>query len=188
MIVSIRQSRAGFGEHRSRADSPDPGNGTEDLDGAVLFTVALLAHFFQQLLGALGQQGQLLVEQLQAGQQQEHLFGQSQSHPGRQRQTGLQMLGQLRGRETADAVRAQQRLNLLGGELRSQLGQGFDLPLTRAIADSKGAVLAGALEAPDSELLGKDAGVLAGLPANGVKLSAEDKAHLRRRPMFRVGE
>jgi 4-hydroxy-tetrahydrodipicolinate reductase len=45
--------------------------------------------------------------------------------------------------------------------------------LTRAIADSKGAVLAGALEAPGSELLGKDAGVLAGLPENGIKLSAD---------------
>jgi 4-hydroxy-tetrahydrodipicolinate reductase len=45
--------------------------------------------------------------------------------------------------------------------------------LTRAIAESKGAVLAGALEAPGSGLLGKDAGVLAGLPANGVKVSAD---------------
>ena len=45
--------------------------------------------------------------------------------------------------------------------------------LTRAIAETKGAVLAGALEAPGSELLGKDAGVLAGLPANGIKLSAD---------------
>src|SRR3569623_3132107 len=45
--------------------------------------------------------------------------------------------------------------------------------LTRAIADSQGAVLAGALEAPGSELLGKDAGVLAGLPENGIKLSAD---------------
>ena len=34
-------------------------------------------------------------------------------------------------------------------------------------------MLAGALEAPGSELLGKDAGVLAGLPANGVMLSAD---------------
>jgi 4-hydroxy-tetrahydrodipicolinate reductase len=34
-------------------------------------------------------------------------------------------------------------------------------------------VLTGALEAPGSELLGKDAGVLAGLPENGVKLSAD---------------
>src|SRR6202012_364868 len=45
--------------------------------------------------------------------------------------------------------------------------------LTRVISDTPGAVLAGALEAPGSELLGKDAGVLAGLPANGVKLSAD---------------
>ena len=36
--------------------------------------------------------------------------------------------------------------------------------LTRVISETKGAVLAGALEAPGSELLGKDAGVLAGLP------------------------
>jgi 4-hydroxy-tetrahydrodipicolinate reductase len=45
--------------------------------------------------------------------------------------------------------------------------------LTRVISETAGAVLAGALEAPGSELLGKDAGVLAGLPANGVALSAD---------------
>jgi 4-hydroxy-tetrahydrodipicolinate reductase len=45
--------------------------------------------------------------------------------------------------------------------------------LTRVISETRGAVLAGALEAPGSELLGKDAGVLAGLPANGVMLSAD---------------
>src|SRR6201984_1424457 len=45
--------------------------------------------------------------------------------------------------------------------------------LTRVIAETPGAVLTGALEAPGSELLGKDAGVLAGLPANGVELSAD---------------
>jgi 4-hydroxy-tetrahydrodipicolinate reductase len=45
--------------------------------------------------------------------------------------------------------------------------------LTRVISETPGALLAGALEAPGSELLGKDAGVLAGLPANGVKLSAD---------------
>ena len=45
--------------------------------------------------------------------------------------------------------------------------------LTRVISETKGAALAGALEAPGSELLGQDAGVLAGLPANGVELSAD---------------
>ena len=45
--------------------------------------------------------------------------------------------------------------------------------LTRVISETPGAVLTGALEAPGSELLGKDAGVLAGLPENGVKLSAD---------------
>src|SRR6201746_2638469 len=41
------------------------------------------------------------------------------------------------------------------------------------IPETSGAVITGALEAPGSELLGKDAGVLAGLPANGVLLSAD---------------
>jgi 4-hydroxy-tetrahydrodipicolinate reductase len=45
--------------------------------------------------------------------------------------------------------------------------------LTRVISDTPGAVLTGALEAPGSELLGKDAGTLAGLPENGIKLSAD---------------
>src|SRR5665213_2792179 len=45
--------------------------------------------------------------------------------------------------------------------------------LTRVISETPGAVLAGALEAPGSELLGKDAGVLAGLPANGIELSGD---------------
>ena len=45
--------------------------------------------------------------------------------------------------------------------------------LTRVISETPGAVLAGALEAPGSELLGKDSGVLAGLPENGIKLSAD---------------
>ena len=45
--------------------------------------------------------------------------------------------------------------------------------LIRAIAETPGAVLTGALEAPGSELLGQDSGLLAGLPANGVALSAD---------------
>src|SRR5437773_8467661 len=45
--------------------------------------------------------------------------------------------------------------------------------LTRVIAETPVAVLTGALEAPGSALLGKDAGVLAGLPPNGVLLSAD---------------
>src|SRR6202000_3197871 len=51
-------------------------------------------------------------------------------------------------------------------------GVGMGRALTRLISETPGAVLAGALEAPGSELLGKDAGVLAGLPENGVQLSA----------------
>lgn len=45
--------------------------------------------------------------------------------------------------------------------------------LVRAISETPGVVLAGALEAPGSELIGKDAGVLAGLPPCGVVLSGD---------------
>jgi 4-hydroxy-tetrahydrodipicolinate reductase len=45
--------------------------------------------------------------------------------------------------------------------------------LVRAIAETPGAVLSGALEAPGSALLGQDSGVLAGLPANGIALSGD---------------
>jgi len=45
--------------------------------------------------------------------------------------------------------------------------------LTRVISETPGAVLTGALEAPGSALLGKDAGQLAGISENGVKLSAD---------------
>src|SRR3979409_218381 len=45
--------------------------------------------------------------------------------------------------------------------------------LVRVISETPGGVVAGALEGRGSALLGKDAGVLAGLPANGVELSAD---------------
>jgi len=45
--------------------------------------------------------------------------------------------------------------------------------LIRTISETPGVVVAGALEAPGSELLGQDAGVLAGLPESGIKLSAD---------------
>src|SRR5215213_5697951 len=45
--------------------------------------------------------------------------------------------------------------------------------LTRVISETPGAVITGALEMPGSALLGKDAGVLAGLPENGIKLSGD---------------
>ncbi|TAK46737.1 MAG: 4-hydroxy-tetrahydrodipicolinate reductase [Xanthobacteraceae bacterium] len=48
--------------------------------------------------------------------------------------------------------------------------------LVRTIAETPGAVLAGALEAPHSTLLGQDAGQLAGLGPNGVTLTAEPAA------------
>jgi 4-hydroxy-tetrahydrodipicolinate reductase len=50
--------------------------------------------------------------------------------------------------------------------------------LVRAIADSKGFALAGALEDARSPLIGWDAGTLAGTPENGVKLTADAGALL----------
>ena len=45
--------------------------------------------------------------------------------------------------------------------------------LVKAIADSEEFVLAGAIEDARSPLVGWDAGVLAGLPENGVKLTGD---------------
>lgn len=50
--------------------------------------------------------------------------------------------------------------------------------LVKAIAETKGLAVAGAIEDVRSPLLGQDAGVLAGLPANGVALTADVKAAL----------
>ena len=51
--------------------------------------------------------------------------------------------------------------------------------LVKAIADSKGFALAGAVEDARSPLIGWDAGTLAGMPENGIKLSADAKALLQ---------
>src|ERR1700733_10849452 len=45
--------------------------------------------------------------------------------------------------------------------------------LTRVIAETPGAVLAGALEGPRSDLLCRDAAVLGGLSVNGLELSGD---------------
>ena len=50
--------------------------------------------------------------------------------------------------------------------------------LVKAIAETKGLALAGAVDAPGSPVIGQDAGVLAGLPANGIKLTADVTALL----------
>src|SRR5450432_4008914 len=50
--------------------------------------------------------------------------------------------------------------------------------LTRVISETSGAVITGALEAPGSELLGKDSGVLAGLPANGAIAAERGLVHV----------
>jgi len=50
--------------------------------------------------------------------------------------------------------------------------------LVKAIADTKGLVVSGALEDARSPLIGQDAGVLAGLPPSGVALSTDANALL----------
>src|SRR5712671_5392664 len=45
--------------------------------------------------------------------------------------------------------------------------------LVKAIADTDGAILAGAVDAPGSAVIGRDAGELAGLGANGIKVTAD---------------
>src|SRR5690606_32713913 len=47
--------------------------------------------------------------------------------------------------------------------------------LIKAAATTEGAKVVGALEGPNSPVLGEDAGVLAGLPASGVKVTSDAK-------------
>jgi 4-hydroxy-tetrahydrodipicolinate reductase len=47
--------------------------------------------------------------------------------------------------------------------------------LVKAIAETEGLTLVGAVDAPGSPLIGQDAGVLAGLPANGIALGTDIK-------------
>ena len=54
--------------------------------------------------------------------------------------------------------------------------------LIKAIADTKGLALAGAVDAPGSAVLGRDAGELAGLGANGVKVGDRRGAAAGRAP------
>jgi 4-hydroxy-tetrahydrodipicolinate reductase len=51
--------------------------------------------------------------------------------------------------------------------------------LIHAVAQTKGMALAGAVDAPDSAVIGRDAGELAGLGANGVKITADAAAVLQ---------
>jgi 4-hydroxy-tetrahydrodipicolinate reductase len=52
--------------------------------------------------------------------------------------------------------------------------------LVKAVTDTDGLVVAGALEGAGSPLLGQDAGVLAGLPASGVAVTGEAEPLLRK--------
>ena len=54
--------------------------------------------------------------------------------------------------------------------------------LVKAIADSKGFALAGALEDARSPLIGRDAGTLAGLGQNGIKLYRRRRRRCWSRP------
>ncbi len=51
--------------------------------------------------------------------------------------------------------------------------------LIHAVAATKGLVLAGAVDAPDSAVIGRDAGELAGLGPNGIKVSSDAAALLK---------
>ena len=64
---------------------------------------------------------------------------------------------------------ADMRLVILGA------GGRMGRTLVKTIADTPGATVVGAVEQAGSPLLGQDAGVLAGLPASGVKVTAELK-------------
>jgi 4-hydroxy-tetrahydrodipicolinate reductase len=64
---------------------------------------------------------------------------------------------------------ADMRLVILGA------GGRMGRTLVKTVADTAGAVVVGAVEQRGSPLIGQDAGVLAGLPASGIKLTADLK-------------
>jgi 4-hydroxy-tetrahydrodipicolinate reductase len=64
---------------------------------------------------------------------------------------------------------ADMRLVILGA------GGRMGRTLVKTVADTAAATVVGAVEQPGSPLIGQDAGVLAGLPANGIKLTGDLK-------------
>src|ERR1700753_2024193 len=82
--------------------------------------------------------------------------------PGRLPEQAAPAIRQRRGLEMSD-------MRLIVAGAGGRMGRA----LTRVISETPGAVIAGALDAPGSELLGKDAGVLAGLAGNGGSLSPD---------------
>src|ERR1700690_2464973 len=76
VIISMDERRECLREHRSGEDSPESGDGTENLDATMLGEVFVLGQVLQELLDAAGQIAALLVEEFQARQQQQELLGQ----------------------------------------------------------------------------------------------------------------
>src|ERR1700736_2479657 len=64
---------------------------------------------------------------------------------------------------------ADMRLVILGA------GGRMGRTLVKTVADTAAATVVGAVEQPGSPLIGQDAGVLAGLPASGIKLTGDLK-------------
>ena len=85
---------------------------------------------------------------------------------------------------------ADMRLVILGA------GGRMGRTLVKTIADTPGAAVMGAVEQPGSALIGQDAGVLAGLPANGVTvvpdlkplLAQAERAPANNRAVMLIGD
>ena len=71
---------------------------------------------------------------------------------------------------------ADMRLVILGA------GGRMGRTLVKAIADAKGATLVGAVDAPGSAVIGRDAGELAGLGPNGIKVGTGPAPRCGRAP------
>jgi 4-hydroxy-tetrahydrodipicolinate reductase len=74
--------------------------------------------------------------------------------------------------ETGENTMSDMRLIVAGA------GGRMGRTLIKAIADTNGVVLAGAIEAPGAAVIGRDAGELAGLGPNGIAVSADAPAML----------
>ena len=120
-----------LGEHRGGEDSPESGEGTENLDVTVLGKLGVLLQLIDECIDAPGQFRDLLVKQAQMREQQYGGFSQSFGRPGCHGERRLtQQVGQLGGGEAANPVAGQNLFQLARletgslGRQRSGLQQG----------------------------------------------------------------
>src|SRR5258708_23856557 len=102
-----------FREYRGSEDSPESGEGTENLDVTVLGKVRVLLQLLDEVVDAPGQLRGLLVKQAQMRKQQHGGFGQGWGSSGSQRERRLvQQLRHMGGGGAAEMMGGQDLLQV----------------------------------------------------------------------------